>query len=429
MEILDKYEKALSAQERKALSFCTKLADDMDIKIYLVGGIVRDILLNRKFNDIDVLIEYDAIVFAELLQKNHSDIIKIIAKNDKFKTAKLEFKIGGKTFEADFASTRSEVYEYPSALPILAETSVTLKKDISRRDFTINALALSLNSKDFCHIYDETGLGLNDLNDGVIRVLHPDSFMDDPSRIVRGLKYRTKLNFILEKDTADLQRYCLESGKYDNDCQERIKKEIIETLNLIDAACFDKFISENIYKLLISETSKKHIPSGNLLYEIIESNINNIERENVWLIFLCVIFNFAPLELVSKNSEKLALKKKEQTILTDFFILKSNIEKLSAINEKYDIYEFLKQYSNEAIVANQCLLKSAEDNEKIYLYFNKLKNIKLSVTGLDITKFGIENGVVYKQILNETLKQKMNNNLSESEEKQYFKSICKKMKE
>ena len=429
MEVLEKYKKSLSPQNCKALALCTKLADDMDIKIYLVGGIVRDILLNRQFNDIDVLVEYDAIVFVELLQKNHPEIIEILAKNDKFKTAKLRFKIGGKTFEADFASTRSEIYEYPSALPLLAETGVTLKKDISRRDFTINALALSLNSKDFCHIYDETGLGINDLNDGVIRILHPDSFMDDPSRIVRGLKYRTKLNFILEEDTNVLQKYCLESGKYDNDCQERIKKEVIETLNLLEATCFDKFISENIYKLIISETSKKHIPSGNLLCEIIKSNIDNIDKENVWLIFLCIIFNFAPIDLVSKNSEKLALKKKEQTILTDFFILKADIEKLSKLNENYEIYEFLKQYSDEAILANQCLLKSAENNAKIHLYFNKLKNIKLSVSGLDIAKFGIENGLVYKEILNETLKHKMNENLNENQEKQFFKNLCKKMKE
>ena len=150
MNILQKYEKSLSAQERQALSFCTKLADEMGVKIWLVGGIVRDILLSREFNDIDVLVEYDAIVFVEILQKNHPDKIEICTKNDKFKTAKLRFNISGINFEADFASTRSEIYEYPSALPILAETGVSLAKDISRRDFTINALALSLNSVDFC---------------------------------------------------------------------------------------------------------------------------------------------------------------------------------------------------------------------------------------------------------------------------------------
>ena len=73
MNILQKYEKSLSAQERQAISFCTKLADEMGVKIYLVGGIVRDILLGREFNDIDILVEYDAIVFVEILQKNHPD--------------------------------------------------------------------------------------------------------------------------------------------------------------------------------------------------------------------------------------------------------------------------------------------------------------------------------------------------------------------
>ncbi len=429
MEIFEKYKKILSSQEQQALHLCSKLADDMDIKIYLVGGIVRDILLNRVFNDIDILLEYDAIVFAELLQKNYPSIIKILTKNEKFKTAKLKFTINTKTFEIDFASTRSEVYEYPSALPILAETEVPLKKDILRRDFTINSLALSLNKKDFCQIYDETNKGLNDLNNGIIRILHPDSFMDDPSRIIRGLKYRTKLNFILEENTQILQKNCLDSGKFDNNCQERIKKELIETLNLMEPSCFDRFISENIYKLIISETSKKSLPSGNLIHEIIRSNYNHINKENTWLIFLCLLFNFAPLELVSNNTEKLALKKKEQNILTNFFLLKSNIANLTNLKENYEIFEFFNSYPNEAIIANQCLLKNTDDNEKIYLYLNKLKNIKLSITGLDIAKLGIKNGIIYKEILKKTLQAKMNLNLDKIQEKNYFKNLCKNIKE
>ena len=428
MNILQKYEKSLSAQERQALSFCIKLADEMGVKIWLVGGIVRDILLSREFNDIDVLVEYDAIVFVEILQKNHPDKIEICTRNDKFKTAKLRFNISGISFEADFASTRSEIYEYPSALPILAETGVSLAKDISRRDFTINALALSLNSVDFCKIYDETGNGFEDLNSGQLRILHPDSFMDDPSRIVRGLKYRTKLNFDLEEDTRILQEECLNSGKFDDDCQERIKKEVVETLNLFDPSCFDKFISEKIYKLIISKIERRNVPSGNFLCEVINSNLKHIEKENIWLIFLCVIFNYAPIDFVGQTSEKLALRRKEQAILNDFFLLKSELEKFDELKEKYDIYEFLHKYSNEAIVAAQGILKSSDNNEKIYLYFDKLKDMKLSVSGVDIAKLGIENGVIYKEILNETLKYKMNGNLTEVEEKQYFKSICKRIK-
>ena len=113
--------------------------------IYLVGGIVRDILLNREFNDIDILLEYDAVIFSQLLQKAHPEQIEILAINEKFKTAKLKFTIHNKSFEVDIASTRSEVYEYPSALPILADTCVPLKKDITRRDFTINSLFYNIN--------------------------------------------------------------------------------------------------------------------------------------------------------------------------------------------------------------------------------------------------------------------------------------------
>ncbi|MCR4880949.1 MAG: hypothetical protein K6A44_03245 [bacterium] len=424
MNIFQKYQKALSNEERQALSFCTQVADDMGIKIYLVGGIVRDILINREFNDIDILVEDDAVLFGDILTKKFAKNIEILARNDKFKTLKIKFTIGTKNFEADLASTRSEVYEYPSALPILAETGVVLKKDIKRRDFTVNALAMSLNSKDFCQIYDETENGLNDIENGLIRILHPDSFMDDPSRIVRGLKYRAKLNFSLEETTEILQEQCLKSDKYTNDCQDRIKKEVKETLNLLLPYCFNRFVSENIYKLIISQTSKKDIPNGNLVCKIIDGCKNFIDTENIWLIFLCMIFNFAPFELVGNNTEKLALKRKEQAIITDFFLLKSELELLQNAKTNYDIYEILNKYSPEAVVANLCLTKETELADKYYLYINKLKDIKLSVSGEDIEKFGIENGIIYKEILNGTLKEKLNNNLSQAEEKSVFKNLC-----
>lgn len=428
MNILSKYQKALIQEEQQALSFCTKLADDMAIRIFLVGGIVRDILLGRSFNDIDILVEDDAVLFGDLLVQKHPKNIEIIARNEKFKTLKLKFSVGKKVFEADLASTRSEVYEYPCALPILAETGVPLKKDIKRRDFTVNALVMSLNGKDFGEIYDETGNGLNDMENGLIRILHPDSFMDDPSRIVRGLKYRTKLNFSLEEDTEILQEQCLESDKFTNDCQDRIKKEVIETLNLLSPYCFDRFVSENIFKLIIGQTSKKDIPNGNFVCKTIESCLDYIDRENVWLIYLCLIFNFAPFELVGKNTEKLALKKKEQNIITDFFLLKQELSELGSSKTNYEIYEFFCKYSNEAIAAGLCLTKTPELAEKYYLYLSKLKDIKLSVSGSDIEKFGIENGVIYKEILSKTLMEKMNNNLNSADEKKVFKEICLSVK-
>ena len=428
MNIYRQYQKSLTKEEQTALSFCSKLADDMKIKIYLVGGIVRDIILNRKFNDIDILVEDDAVVFGKILQKKYPQNIKIIAENDKFKTLKLQFSVNKKTFEADMASTRSEVYEYPSALPILAEIGVPLKKDILRRDFTVNALAMSLNCNDFCRIYDETEFGLDDLEQGLIRVLHPDSFNDDPSRIVRGLKYRAKLNFSLEEDTEFLQKACLESDRYTNDCQERIKKEINETLNLSTPYCYDKFISEKIYRLIIGNVSTKNIPGGNLVSKIISSYSDKIEKNNIWLIFLCVIFCFAPIELVKENIEKLALKKDEKNIINDFFKITEDINTLKEAETDYDVYSFFNGLSKEAVIAMLILSKDADITDKIILYLNKLCNEKLSVTGEDIKKFGIENGVIYKEILEETLKEKINKKLNSKEERHFFEQLCKLVK-
>ena len=161
---------------------------------------------------------------------------------------------------------------------------------------------------------------------------------------------------------------------------------------------------------------------------MINNYADKIEAENIWLIYLAVIFSLAPYDLAKQNIEKLSLTKKENKILSDFFALKNSAEELTTLTEKYDIYNHLKAYCNEAIVAFQCIIKNPDETEKVHLYLNKLINVKLSVTGNDIKSFGIADGEIYKSILNSTLQVKMNNNLSEEEEKKYFKEICKSIK-
>jgi len=159
--------------------------------VYLVGGAVRDLLLGRDRADIDLVVEGDA---AALAQRLGADAIS----HERFGTAKV--KLDG--HEVDIASARSESYPYPGALPVVAPDA-ELAADLRRRDFTINAMAIPLLGDPL--LVDPHG-GQADLAVGQLRVLHDDSFVDDPTRAIRAARYASRFGFSLEQWTAELLR-------------------------------------------------------------------------------------------------------------------------------------------------------------------------------------------------------------------------------
>ncbi|MCX5781762.1 MAG: hypothetical protein NT145_03520 [Elusimicrobia bacterium] len=186
------------------------------LPVYLIGGSVRDILIEKKSLDFDIAVEGNPV----RLVRKIADILKAeIKSHSRFKTFVVELPNG---HHIDFATTRKEKYPLPGQLPIVKRSN--LKEDILRRDFTINALAVSLNHKDFGRVIDFCG-GLDDLKKRVLKVLHPLSFRDDPTRILRLAKFASR-GFKIEKKTEKLifKHKAFMSKVSD----ERISKEIIE---------------------------------------------------------------------------------------------------------------------------------------------------------------------------------------------------------
>jgi tRNA nucleotidyltransferase (CCA-adding enzyme) len=157
--------------------------------VYLVGGAVRDLLLGRRRTDIDLVIEGDATALAERLGG-------VVVEHERFATAKAQ--LGG--HEVDIATARAETYPHPGALPEV-EPTAGIAADLARRDFTINAMAIPLRRDP--ELIDPHR-GLEDLEAGLLRVLHPGSFDDDPTRALRAARYMARFGFELEPDTADL---------------------------------------------------------------------------------------------------------------------------------------------------------------------------------------------------------------------------------
>jgi tRNA nucleotidyltransferase (CCA-adding enzyme) len=159
--------------------------------VYLVGGAVRDLLLGQGRADIDVVVVGDA---AELAAGLGGEVLE----HERFGTAKV--KLNG--HELDIATARSESYPHPGALPVV-EPAAVIVDDLRRRDFTINAMAIPLRGEP--HLIDPHG-GQSDLATGRLRVLHDDSFVDDPTRAIRAARYAARFGFELEQRTAELIR-------------------------------------------------------------------------------------------------------------------------------------------------------------------------------------------------------------------------------
>ena len=175
------------------LSNIADLAETLSMSCYLVGGSVRDLMLGRPINDLDVIVEGDAITLAKKLVEVYGG-----RQTPHFKFRTAFWHVPNSDHVVDLITARIETYEKPGALPMVAPSSI--EEDLSRRDFTINAMALRLNGKSMGEILDPLGGGA-DLERGVIRVLHPSSFIDDPTRIFRAIRYEVRYGFAIEPET------------------------------------------------------------------------------------------------------------------------------------------------------------------------------------------------------------------------------------
>jgi tRNA nucleotidyltransferase (CCA-adding enzyme) len=192
---------------------------------YLVGGAVRDLLLGGDPVDIDVAIEGDAGSAARTVADRLGGEFR---EYDRFGTA--DVLLPEQSFH--LAATRTEEYDEPGALPRVTPTS--LSEDLRRRDFTVNALAVGLTGDDVGHLYDPHG-GLGDLEARTIRVLHDHSFRDDPTRLLRAVRYATRLGFTLEPETERLAREAVASGALGTVSGARIRDELMDLLREADA--------------------------------------------------------------------------------------------------------------------------------------------------------------------------------------------------
>ena len=189
--------KALPETLRERLHVAGSLADQLELPLFLVGGAARDVLLGASTTDADLVVEGDGLRFAGRLAEAFN---ATILKHRRFGTATVTLEDGAKI---DVATARSEWYPEPGALPVVSPGTIT--EDLGRRDFTINAIAIRLNEAHLGELVDPHD-GLGDLRRGLIRILHTKSFVDDPTRLFRAVRFEQRLSFRLEEQTERLCR-------------------------------------------------------------------------------------------------------------------------------------------------------------------------------------------------------------------------------
>ncbi|MFQ5615927.1 MAG: CBS domain-containing protein, partial [Anaerolineales bacterium] len=191
--LAERLEKVLPAGHVRLLKNIAEVAHEKRLALYVVGGFVRDLLLKRPSLDFDLVVEGDAIALAKALSKKYGGRI---TTHKRFGTAK--WFLGD---PIDFITARTEFYTHPTALPTIERGNIKL--DLHRRDFTINTLALRLDGLHYGELHDYWG-GYNDLRQGLIRVLHSVSFVDDPTRMLRAVRFEQRFGFQIETRTLEL---------------------------------------------------------------------------------------------------------------------------------------------------------------------------------------------------------------------------------
>ncbi len=288
-------------EKQTLLSSIAGQAASMNMPCYLVGGFVRDILLGKPVNDLDIIVEGDAIQFGESLVKKYGGKL---TPHTKFRTAiwhlPLTFAQSVQSASLDLITTRNETYLSPGALPTIKPS--TIGDDLLRRDFTINAMAVRLDGEHFGELLDPLN-GQADLEKKIIRILHPRSFMDDPTRIFRAIRYEQRYGFFLDPSTLHLiNSECF--AVLNTLSGQRIRHEI----DLI-------FAEENSLKMLLRLSDlgvfnrfDPNMPKINEKYLALQNSIPPAEFpisvDRVLLGYLLWLFD-SPVEIVNALSKRL----------------------------------------------------------------------------------------------------------------------------
>ncbi len=366
--------------------------------VYLVGGIVRDLLLDARSVDLDIAVEGgDAIAFARALA---GSLGGRMTAHGAFGTASVRHGEGGRV---DVVTARREFYRAPGVLPAVEPASI--REDLLRRDFTVNAMAVSLKAADLGRLVDPFG-GRADLAAGTIRVLHDASFADDPTRIFRAVRYESRYGFRIDEHTAALANNSIELGLVGDLSPARLRDELLALLREETVRHSVERLAELGVLGAVHPGVRADGETLALLERIAELGSTCAPEAPTWRLRLEALVHRVPSEELPGWLGRLKLQRRDaEQIAGAVAVAPGLVERLGAGGlEPAEIVALAEPYAPDAPL----LALAIAELEPLRAYFGRLRSVRLEVTGADLAELGLGESPRVGEILGELRRRKLN---------------------
>lgn len=413
----------LNKRTIELLQVIGEVADELQFNAFAVGGFVRDLLLKKKNLDLDVVIEGEGIIFAERLAKRLQGRIKT---HERFGTAMVLLPDNTKI---DVATARLEYYEYPAALPTVELSSIKL--DLYRRDFTINAMAIQLNPEHFGTLIDFFNCQ-NDLNHKSIKVLHNLSFVEDPSRIFRAIRFESRMAFEIAPHTRRLIHNAVSMQLFGKTYDPRFFSELKLIFSEEDPVPAIQRLAEfNLFPFLWPDL-KPHLKIDRRFLHILHQTQRAIswfrllyldETCHNWMVYLLAVMGR------SQNSELAAFCNRFQITpkISDRLLWqKTHADKIAHLLSRRqviansEIYWLLKELSIEGLLYLMAIARKNQIKKAVSNYVTALRQVRTELSGDDLMTLGYQPGPEFKTILNDLLDARLDGRINSREDEITF---------
>jgi tRNA nucleotidyltransferase (CCA-adding enzyme) len=402
-----------------------ELADQRSMPAFVVGGFVRDLLLGRDNLDLDLVVEGDGLVFARALGREMGARLKA---HKRFGTAVLVFPDG---FKLDVAMARAESYRHPAALPTVQPSSI--EKDLSRRDFTINTLAIRLNPRRFGELLDFYG-GQRDLQAKTIRVLHDLSLVDDPTRVFRAIRFEQRYGFRLDHGTRTLIKGVVTTGLIARLSGHRLREELIRLCSEKEPhKAFARLGRLDLLRFV--QPSLKWSPRLERLLKAVEQVLERwgrrqLDREiDAWLVPFMALMEGLSAKAVEEVLTRLAIPAQQAAAIRAGHSVTDGVLRRLATHpppRPSDTYHALAGLSEEVLLFMMAKTKSRSVTRQIAAYQTRFKQVTPLLTGPDLKALGLKPGPIYKTILDRLLDARLNGEVkTEAEERELVDRMVK----
>ena len=384
----------------RLLERIAQVGERWGISVYAVGGFVRDLLLNIPNQDIDIVVEGEGIPFAVRLAEEFGGRVK---SHEKFGTSVVIFPDG---YRIDVATARMEYYKRPGALPTVERSSV--KSDLFRRDFTINCMAVKLTGANaFC--LSDFFNGERDLKNREIHVLHSLSFIEDPCRLFRAIRFEQRFDFKMGKQAESFMRTTIKKRLVDSLSGTRLFNEIklllkekrpMNCIRRMQAFDLFQFVSPDMLK------GRKALEALENLESVFSwAGMITLPREpEIWCVYFLGLFYSLEEEAFLKAADRLQLPTRMKNSLgQDRTTCRESLKRLNSQKEwePKEIYHTFANLSIEAVIFLIALSSSDRLNQYVNIYFAQYQGkSEPSLSGDDLVKMGLDPGPVFKSVFN-----------------------------